>query len=438
MKMDAFLKKVKDLVLKGKETKNALWLISGRVVQMVISLFVGVLTARYLGPSNYGIVEYGAAYVAFFTCVSMLGINSVIVKNFVDYPKQVGEAIGTSLILRLMSGFLSVVVIFSVSFIVDKGEWDTILIVALCSFSLLFNAFEIFNYWFQYQYNSKRVAITTLIAYVITATYKVILLVLKKNVIWFALSTSVDYIAYALIICFFYKKDGGPKLRVSVDKAKEILRASYNFVLSGLMVSIYGYTNRIVLKQMIDETVVGYFSVATAVCSMWVFVLQAIIDSMTPTILRLYEENRPKFNKKLKQLFAVVFYLSFSVSVLFLLFGEIFIKILYGNDYLPAAGIIKILTWSTAFSYLGLSRDIWVFCNNKQRYLKYMYCVAAVINVLLNFLLIPVLGAKGAAVATLLTQICTGLLIPMCIKDIRESSKLIIDAIFLRDVFERL
>ena len=68
--------------LKSKESKNAIWLIGGRVAQMVLSLFVGVLSARYLGPSNYGLINYASSLVSFFMSFCTLGINSIIIKDF--------------------------------------------------------------------------------------------------------------------------------------------------------------------------------------------------------------------------------------------------------------------------------------------------------------------------------------------------------------------
>ena len=87
----------------NREAKNAYWLIGGRIAQMVLSLFVGILTARYLGPNNYGLINYGTAYVAFFASISNLGLNSVIIKDFVDHPNEQGEAIGSALVMRLAS-----------------------------------------------------------------------------------------------------------------------------------------------------------------------------------------------------------------------------------------------------------------------------------------------------------------------------------------------
>lgn len=414
---------------RNKEVTNASWLIGARIIQMLLSLFVGILTARYLGPSNYGLINYAGAYVAFFTALCNLGINSVIVKNFVDHPDKQGETIGSTLVLRLLSSVLSCGIIFAVSCFVDAGEPTTILVVVLCSISLIFHIFETFNFWFQSRYESKRTAIATFTAYVVTSIYKIILLILNKNVIWFAFATSVDYIAVAVLLYVFYRKAGGPKLSFSFAKSKQLLNSSYHFILSGLMVAIYGYTDKFMLKQMLNSTEVGYYSTATAICSMWVFVLQAIIDSMYPTIMRFYKIDKVAFERKNKQLYCIVFYVSVFVSIVFSLFATLIIRILYGVEFMGAVSPLRIVTWYTAFSYLGVARNAWIVCEDKQRYLKYMYLSAAIINIALNVLFIPIWAASGAALASLITQICTSLILPFMFKEMRPNCILMIKAI---------
>ncbi len=296
--------KVKEL-LKSRETRNAGWLIGGRIIQMILSLFVGILTARYLGPDNYGLINYGSAYVAFFTALCNLGLNSVIIKDFVDHPNEQGEAIGTSLVMRAISSLLSVILIVSIVSIIDKNEPITIAVVALCSLGTLFHIFETFNFWFQYQYRSKVTSIATLVAYAVTAGYKIVLLILRKDIRWFAFATSVDYIVIAVILWSAYRHHNGPKLSFSAGKAKSLLGTSHHYILSSLMVAIYGQTDKLMLKQMMDVTEVGYYATATAVCGMWTFVLQAIIDSMYPTILRLKEDNQEAYERKNRQLCVV-------------------------------------------------------------------------------------------------------------------------------------
>ncbi len=423
--------------LKAKESKNALWLIGGKVAQMILSLFVGVLSARYLGPSNFGLISYGSAFVSFFMSFCTLGINSVIVKDFYDNPDEQGKAIGSAIVLRLLSSICSGIMIVAISSVLDYGQWETVTIVALCSVSLVFHVFDTINYWFQSQYKSKLTAIATFIAYVATSIYKIILLILGKSVFWFAFATSVDYIALSIVLIIFYKKNKGPKWSFSWKKGRSLLKQSYHYILAGMMVSIYAQTDKLMLKNMLDESAVGFYATAIAICHMWTFILSAVIDSMYPTIIQSFKQDQKLFERKNRQLYAIVFYITVTVSLGFVIFGDLAIHILYGEAYAPAALPLKIITWYTAFSYFGVARNAWMVCNGKQKYLKYIYIVAALLNVVLNVVMIPVWGAAGAALASLITQIFTSIILPFFIKDMRPNAILILEAIFLKEVFDK-
>lgn len=421
-------------IINNSSVKNAGWLILGRIIQMVISLIVGLLTARYLGPSNYGLINYATAYTAFFTAFCTLGINSVLVKEFIDNPDDEGKILGSSLLLRGVSSFLSAGIIFIVVNIIDSGEPITIVVTGLSSIGLLFNIFEVFNYWFQSKLKSKVTAIVTLVAYAVTSLYKLVLLVWGKSVEWFAFAMTIDYICVGILLIYSYKKHGGKKLEFSIEVSKRILSKSIYFILPGIMVSVYGYADKFMLKHMLSQAEVGYYATATAICSMWCFILSAIIDSVYPSIMRAYNQDIYLFEKKNKQLYAIVFYVSIIVSIFFVIFGKSVVSVLYGESYMPAVAPLKVVTWYTSFSYLGVARNAWVVCLNKQRYLKYIYIFSAVANILLNFVFIPVWGATGAATASLVTQILTTLIVPLAIKDLRRNSILMIESILLKGV----
>ena len=70
---------------------------------MVISLVVVLLTARYLGPSNYGIINYVAAFIAFAKPICSLGLEGVLVKKFVDKPDKEGSIIGTAILMEFLA-----------------------------------------------------------------------------------------------------------------------------------------------------------------------------------------------------------------------------------------------------------------------------------------------------------------------------------------------
>ena len=423
------------IFLKNRTLKNAGWLVGEKIIQVIISLVVSLIMARYLGPSNFGLINYATSFTAFFAPLCTLGINSLLVKEFVDKPDREGEVIGTSLVLRGISSILSAITIIAVVNVIDKDEPTTILVVGLCSIGLVFQVFNTFNYWFQRYLRSKFTAIATLIAYLITAVYRVILIITGQNVVWFALATSVDYICLAVILFIFYRKSNGQHLRFSWGYGKSLLSRSKYLILSGMMVAIYGHTDKLMLKQMLDLSETGFYSTATTINTMWCFILAALIDSMFPSVMEAHKSgNEALFKKKNRQMYAIVFYISMTVAVLFNIFAELIIYILYGNAYMSAAMPLRIISWYTAFSYLGVARSAWIVSENKQGHLIKLYAAAALGNVVLNYLLIPMWGASGAAVASLVAQILTGFILPFCIRDLRPNAKLMWEAICLKGI----
>lgn len=424
-------------ILKNRTVKNAGWIVGGRLANKILAFVVGVFTARYLGPDNFGLINYAAAYTAFFASLCNLGINSIIIKDFSDNPDEEGEALGTTLVLRAISSFLSALMIVGIVSIVDKNEPLTILVAALSSIGLLFQIFDAFNQWFQYKLKSKYYAVATVIAYIAVSVYKIILLITGKSVAWFALATSVDYIVVAILLLLAYKKNNGPKLSFSMCKAKQLLSVSSGFIIAGLMVSIYAYTDKFMLKQMLGEAAAGYYSLAFSLSTFWEFILVAVMDSMYPSIIDAYNVDRERFDRKNRQLYAMVIYISLTASILICIFGRLIVQILYGAEYLPTVQPLRIVVWYTTFSYLGAARNAWVVSENKQKYLKYLYAAAAIINVVLNLVLIPLWGASGAALASLVTQISTTVILPAFIPALRPNSRLMVEALMLKNVFKK-
>lgn len=423
--------------LSNKTVKNAGWIVGGRLVNKGLAFLVGILTARYLGPGDFGLINYASAYITFFASVCTLGINSVIIKEFMDHPEEAGQAIGTTLVLRAVSSLLSAVMVVGLAAVVDRDEPTTVFVVALSSLGLVFQIFDTLNYWFQSRLQSKYCVIATVISYIVVSGYKIILLVTGKDVAWFAVSTSIAYAVEGVFLLLVYRKEGGPGFSFSVRKAGQLLSASGSFIVSGLMVSIYASTDKLMLKQMLDQAAVGHYALAVSLSTTWGFVLQAVIDSVCPSVIQACGQGSEAFNRKNRQLYAIVFYFAMFMSLLITVLAKPIVGILYGEVYLPAVQPLRIVVWYTAFSYLGVARNPWIVCENRQRYLKYLYIGSALINVLLNWLWIPVWGASGAALASLVTQMSTTVFLPALIRPLRPNAKLMLEAVLLKDVLPK-
>lgn len=415
--------------------RNAGWLIAGRLVNKVLAFLVGILTARYLGPDNYGIIGYVTAYVTFFASVCSLGLNSVLVKDFVDHPDQEGQAMGTTMVLRAVCSALASVMIVGIVALTEDGDPTTVMVAVLSCLGLMFQVIDTLKRWFLNRLQSKYTAIATVIAYLSVSVYKLILLANGASVVWFALATSVEYLAVSVFLLAAYRKNKGPRFSFSWAKARGLLSASSAYILSDIMVSVYATTDQIMLKNMLDEASVGYYSTAVTVSNVCCFILEAMIESIYPSIVQCYKTDPELFRKKNRQLYAGVFYTAIAGSALICLLSGPLVNILYGESYAPTVQPLRIVVWYTAFSYLGAARGAWIVCEGKQKYLKYLYLAAAAVNVVLNFLMIPVWGPSGAALASLLTQITTVVLLPALMKPLRPNARLMLEAIRLKGVF---
>ena len=181
---------------------------------------------------------------------------------------------------------------------------------------------------------------------------------------------------------------------------------------------------------------VGYYGAATTLCNAWPFILTAIIDSANPMIIDLHSKDNAMYKKRIRQLYAAVFYISVFAAIAIFVLSDFIIAVLYGTDYMPASLILKIFSWSTAFSYLGVARTAWMQCENMTRYETWISFFGAVINISMNYVLISRFGIAGAAAASVLTQFLTNFVLLYFIKDTRENARLITEAILLKGVFK--
>ncbi len=165
--------------------KNASWIIVCRVFQSLISFVIGMISARYLGPSNYGLINYASSIIAFVVPLAQLGLRNVLVEEIISHPEREGKTLGTSLIMSSCMSLLCVAGCLAFVSIVNVGETDTLIVCALYSISLIFQMTEMIQYWYQAKLLSKYTSITSLVAYVVVSLYKVFLLVTKKSIYWF-------------------------------------------------------------------------------------------------------------------------------------------------------------------------------------------------------------------------------------------------------------
>ena len=413
-------------------------MIGCKIAQSVISLIIGMLTARYLGPSNYGLISYAASIAVFLLPLMQLGLSKTLVQEFIKRPDREGEVLGTALVFNVMSAVACMGGMYAFLSVANAGESTTILVGVLYSFSLLFQATEIVQYWFQAKLLSKYPSIASVISYTIVALYKVYLLVTGKSVIWFSVSSTLDYLLISVILLIVYKRMGNQKLKFSWRLGMEMLHSSKYYIVASMMVSVFQQTDRIMLKLMMNEAETGYYSSAITCVSVTAFVFAAIVDSMRPPILEAKHDGSDAYEPRIIQLYSVITYASLIQSVFMVLLARPIVLILYGEQYLPSVTALRVAVWYVTFSNYGSVRNIWMLAENKQKYLWIINLSGALANVALNAALIPLFGAVGAAAASLVTQFFTNVVIGFILRPIRYNNRLMIRGLDPKPLFRYL
>jgi O-antigen/teichoic acid export membrane protein len=358
--------------------------------------------------------------------IMQLGLNQTLIKEFVKSPEREGEILGTSLTINVISSLFAIFGCILFVMIANTGEKETILVCMLYSLTLLFQATEMTQYWFQAKLLSKYSSIAMLLAYIVVALYKVYLLATQKSIVWFSISNVIEYFFVSVILMLIYKKVGTQKLSFNWLTGKQLLSESKYYIIPSLMVKIFQNTDRIMIKFMIGEVETGFYSAAIACIGISAFVFNAVIDTARPVILAEKEKSMLLFETKVVQLYSIITCMSLAQSVVMTVMAKPIVYLLYGEEYMRAASILAVAVWYVTFSHYGSVRNIWILAEGKQKYLTGINVIGAMSNVLLNAMLIPKFGAVGAAVASLCTQFFTNVVIGFLFEPIKSNNRLMI------------
>ena len=110
------------IMIKNKFVNNTSWILAGQVIKLLIAFVINVFTARYLGPSNDGLISYVSSYISFFTAIVGFGLSSVIIYEFVNNKDKEGKILGTAITLRFFASVISTASFIAFVYIIDGND----------------------------------------------------------------------------------------------------------------------------------------------------------------------------------------------------------------------------------------------------------------------------------------------------------------------------
>lgn len=410
--------------------KNTSWMFAEKILRIIVGVFVGVWVARYLGPERFGLFNYTQSFVALFSAIATLGLDGIVIRELVKDASQRNKLLGTSFILKLAGAFF-VILFVIISMLFQSNDYLTNSLVLIISFSTIFQSFNVIDFYFRSQVLSKYVVYANVFSLAFSSVIKIILIFNNAQLISFAYVVFFEsFILSAGFVYFYYHKNlSVMSWTFEASLAKKLLKDSWPLIISGLAVILQARIDQIMLKQMIGNEEVGQYSVALRLVEMLDFFSGVLIQSIMPAIVNAKEQSEYLYQHRIYTMYKFMM-LSFLLIFIFnLLFGEWIVLFLYGSEYLVAATLFPLFSIRTVFTNYGLARGLFITSNNLFKYSMYFVICGAIINISLNYFLIPDYKSKGALVATIVTYMFTIFILNFIFKETRSNGMLMLKSL---------
>ncbi|MAY83211.1 MAG: hypothetical protein CMP59_03680 [Flavobacteriales bacterium] len=411
---------IKHLINKvGRELLgNSMWLLIDKIFRLALGLFVSVIVARYLGAERVGIWNYALAIFAFFSFFPSLGLEYIAPREFVKEDRKAGEMISTIWILKILGGSLGVLFALIIMSII-KGPSDPIIfLIFIVTSGFLFQSFDVIDYYFQSKLSQKRSVIARMIAFAVIATYKSILVYKGADLVWFVASSTFEFFiaAIGLTIAFWSWSEKPPLFKFNWSLAKSLLKDSLPFSASAILLLIYYRVDQIMVTEMLGEAENGIYSITVKFFEYFMVLPYVLVSSFYPVISKSYHEDETKFKAGLKQLYSLLTYLAIAAILGLWFLGPWVMEFLYGDEFKGSGEALQIISLSIYPVFLGIASGNYLIIRNKKRFTFIRSFAGLVINIILNFSFIPIMGIEGAAWASLVSN-CVSTFMIIFIKD---------------------
>ena len=410
---------------------NTSWLMAERVFRMAVTLFVGVYVARYLGPENFGLLSYTISFVGLFTALAtLLGVNNIMVRELVKTPEHRDELLGTAFWLKAGSTLLVWIgIAAAIPFMHNDSQTNTMIIII--AFALVFQAFNVIDINYQAEVKSKYMVYAQFLQLTISSVMKLVLIAINAPLVYFAWVILIDSVVLAIGLVVMYLKNSGKMWHWewSWETAKKLLSDSWPLILSGIAITIYMKVDQVMIKEMMGAQEVGFYAAAVRLSEAWYFIPMAITSSVFPSIINAKKQSEKLYYQRLQKLYNLMTWLAVAIALPTTFLAPWVIRVLFGEAFLPASGVLSIHVWAGVFVFLGVACSRWFIVENYIKKNLYRALIGMISNIILNVILIPLYGIYGAAIATLIGQMTANLLYDIFDKQTYPSLKLKINAL---------
>jgi O-antigen/teichoic acid export membrane protein len=394
-----------------KYASNTGWLFAEQILRSISGILVGVWVARYLGPELFGIYSYAVSFVVLFGAIAHLGLQVIVVRELVNKPDQQKNIMGTALYMQMIGAVVMILLISAILPFTSNDATTNIYILIIAS-GLIFQSFQVIDFYFQSKVQAKYVSYCRLVQLTISSILKIGLVLADAELIYFVAVIVIDNITLAIALIYAYWKQGGGSFYKSYDAGivKILIKECWPLLVASLVHIVYMRIDQVMIKEMMDAASVGVYSAAVKFSEAWYFVPVLIGQSLFPAIINAKKNSERLYIHRLTLLLNVMMAVSVVVGIVLSFSSDLLVDLFYGPSYAGAGTVLSIQVWAGIFVSSGVVANKWYIIEGHQKYNIYPILAGAVLNIILNLVLIPKYGIVGSAVATLVAQLSASVL----------------------------
>lgn len=391
--------------------KNTGMLITGKTVDALIKLITIIFFARYLGASNFGIYSFIFAYLGFFVIITSLGLDRILVREISRDRAKADRFIGNAIIITIILSLVAVILAcLIISFL--HYSFNTKLLVCVASLTLLFSFSSLYGLIFEVNLMMEYPIFVHIVKDLLRLALFLYLIFLKAPLLWFIIVVVINCFPEFFLFLRLSRKFIRPRFEIDLGLWKYFFKECWPIALIATFSYIDIRIDQLMLFQMKGAQALGYYSAAVRLPETLIIFPSAFMTSVFPLMSRYFKTSKQFLTQAYTLSFKYMLMLIIPVAVGTTLLSKPIISLIYGEKFLASVPVLSILIWSTIFVFYGLIHYEILISVNKQRVYLLFAGIGAVVNVILNLMLIPRYGIVGASIATLISyMLSAGLII---------------------------
>ncbi|ADC66051.1 polysaccharide biosynthesis protein [Ferroglobus placidus DSM 10642] len=387
--------------------KNTLVMVFGEIGAKVFTVSYTILLARHLLVEGFGVLSFFLALTGVLRLFTDVGFFELTIRE-VARNKAVAKKFFSNLLL-LKS--IIVVVVFGAFFLYlffANYPQEAKLLAYLLGLAVAIDSLaSIFRSIFQGLEEMIYISLGKILRSATLLSGTVVLVLFNFGLVEFGvLYLIANAISFTFLISALVKKIMLERISFEFDKSfwKMVFREGIPFWAATAFVVILNDTDKIMLYAMVGERAVGFYSAAYRMVFALNFLPLMFIAALYPVTSRLFTKSTASLVKTSEISFKFVLVVGLFIVVTLSGFSETLILTIFGEEFSSSAEPLKILAWSQLFLYFNVVLGNLFRSADMQIIKTYQVAAAAILNVFLNFLLIPIWSFVGASFATLIAR----------------------------------